>query len=470
MRRNWDDRSHAVSSVGHGAAHMTGHLRTQPSAAGAATLRMLRRRETPRVTQSGALTRRGPLADPRGSVLTVTLGFMVVLLVIAAGVHGLVLAEIRGSGALRERTAADELASGALARSFAWFRATDYQPPATASLVASVPVLLAANKRVVVLPSNHPDSYTDVAGQAQKGIVASFQKFLSHQSGAVGTYSVDATLMSSDPERWEVIATAQVGRTTRRAGALFTRTRESLFSTALFGAQYVNLNGNAVIDSYDATLGSYGGSNVQKRGHVGSNGTIALASNAIIYGNGVAGPSGSVTGGTVTGQRLNASKTRTLPILTVPAAAVNVGAITLSSKTTMTLTAGTYVASSVAISGQATLIADTSKGPVTLYVTGSISIGGNGVLNTTGQPRFLSIVQVGGTAVSYAGNGTFAGTIYAPQSVLSLSGNGVLHGSFAGKAIEQSGNGVIHFDEALKTILMPGSGTLRLTMQWSPPA
>jgi hypothetical protein len=415
-------------------------------------------------------SQRTPLyRDDAGSVMTVALGFSVVLLIMAAGVHGLVINQIRGSARLHERIAAEALAKGGIARALAWFHATDYQLPEAKSLIQSVPVQRAAGNSPLVLPTNHPDAYIDMLGKARTAVVGDFQKYLSDQVNTVGKFSVHATLMASQPETWELISSAQVGPTQREVGAVFIRNQVSLFSSALFGSRYVNLNGNAKIDSYDASVGGYGGTNVLKQGDVGSNGNIALASKAMIDGSAIAGPGGTVTGGIVTGQRTSAQSTRSLPIPVVPATAVNIGAINLSSSATMTLTAGTYVASSLAISGKATLIADTSKGAVNLYVTGSVSIGGNGVLNTTGLPRYLSLVQVGGAAVSYSGNGDYSGSIYAPESVLTLSGNGTLYGAFDGGAIEQSGNGIIHYDQSLRTIVSTIGGPLRVAMQWTSP-
>jgi hypothetical protein len=414
-------------------------------------------------------TRRAQCGAERGSVMTIALGFIVVLLVIAAGVHSLVINQVRSSARLRERIAADAVAKGGIARALAWFRA-NYQLPQSSALVATVPVALAAGNATVVLPTNHPDSYTDMFGQARSGVVTSFRQYLTSQTGAVGTFSLTATLMATQPETWEMLATAKVGQTTRQAGAVFIRNQIALFSSALFGGNYVNLSGNAMIDSYDASVGAYGGSNVLQKGNIGSNGNITLGSNAVVKGDAIAGPNMTVTGGTVTGQRLSGAATRSLPNAIVPANAANLGAISLSSSSTRTLTAGTYVASSLSITGQATLIADTSAGAVTLYVTGSVSIGGQGVMNTTGQPRYLSLIQVGGAGVTYAGKGDYSGSIYAPQSVLTLSGQGTLYGAFDGVAIEQSGNGVIHYDQSLKTIVAPVGGPLHMAMAWTSPS
>lgn len=408
------------------------------------------------------------LGDQQGSALIFALGFLVVLLVIAAGVHGMVLRQIQASGRERQRLAAEALAEGAVARTASWFENANYQLPAGTLITATVPVRLVSNNGAVTLPGNHPDAYLDAAGQTHSGVVASYRSWLRQQTNAVGTYSVEASLIAAQPETWEIVATATVGVTRRQVGALLVRSSTSLFTAALFGADYVRLTGNAVIDGYDATLGGYGGANVLDTGNVASNGDITLARNAVIRGDAIAGPTGAVSGGTVTGARQQAASARLLPAATVPAGAINLGAFNLSGDKEQTLTAGIYVATSLSISGNASLIADVSSGPITLYVTGVVSIAGNGIANSSRLPSRLSLVQVGGAAVTYSGNSSFTGTIYAPQSTLNLNGNGVLYGAFDGKAISMVGNATIHYDQSLRTAAST-PGPLRLTAQWTPP-
>lgn len=408
------------------------------------------------------------LRGDAGSVMTVALGCMVVLLVIAAGVHGLVLNEIRGSARLRERVAAEQVAKGGIARAMAWFRNAPYQLPETSWLAQSVPVRLASSQSTVALPSNHPNAYTDVLGQQRSDVVNSFRRYLVGQNGGAGTFDLSATLIATQPETWELISTATVGPTQRQVGAVFTRNQVPLFPGALFGSQSVRLNGNATIDSYDASSGPYGGTNVRSGGHVASNGNITLTGNSTIRGDAIAGPGDTVSGGTVTGTRGSAAAERSLPLPSVPGNAVQVGQIRLTGNNSMTLTTGTYVATSLSISGNARLIANTGGGPITIYVTGEISISGNGVLNTGTAPRNLNLVQVGGAAVSFSGNASFYGTVYAPQSALTLGGNGVLNGAFDGDSIHQHGNGTIHYDQSLRSIVAPA--LLRMVMQWTPPS
>lgn len=405
--------------------------------------------------------------------MVLALGFMVVLLVVAAGVHGLVLNQLHGSARLHQRVAAFALAEGGIARTAAWFTATNYQIPAPKLLADTVPVGLLPGSAGVVLPANHPNGYTDAFGQARSGVVNSFDQFLSNQTGPVGTYGVVASLMATSPETWEVIATAQVGPTTQRVGAVFVRERQSLFTDALFGRDFVTMHGNAYTDSYDSSLGPYGGSNVFQTGHVRSDNDITLSGNATVRGDAIPGPDHVVsTSGNakVTGVIEPATSPKQLPLVLVPGNAVDLGAISLQGNATRTLIAGTYRASSLSISGNGQLIIDARLGPVNLYVSGSASIGGNGISNQSNVPSDFNLVQSGTADVTFSGNAAFSGTVYAPNSVLSLTGNGTMFGAFIGAGLRLSGNGAIHFDEVLRTTSSV-PGPLRLTAQWNvPPA
>ena len=407
--------------------------------------------------------------DQRGSVLTLVLGFMVVLLVIAAGVHGMVLRELTNSGTLRQRIAATELAEGGLARARAWFVESKYQVPAATAVTGVAPVRLKSTGQPIVLPAAHPDDYTDALGAARKGIAASYKQYLSDQQTVLGAYSVVATLIASQPETWETIATATVGREQQTAGAIYVREFTSLFADAIFGRTGITMNGNASTDSYDASLGAYGGANVFGTGNVRSNANISLVGNAQVRGDAMPGPEGVVTGktGSVTGLKDAASREKDLPPAAVPAGAVSLGAVDLKGKSTQTLTAGTYTATSLEIAGNARLIIDASKGPVNLYVTGTIALGGNGVLNASGQPRNFNLVQVGNAGVTVSGNSDFVGTIYAPDSALKINGNGALYGAFVGAAVDLNGNAAIHYDLSLKDLGVPGP--LRVVAAWRRP-
>ncbi|MGH7786728.1 MAG: DUF7305 domain-containing protein [Candidatus Binatia bacterium] len=411
--------------------------------------------------------------NQRGSAMILALGFLVVLMIMAAGVHGLVLGQLRASGRARQRVAAVELAEGGLARARAWFASANYQLPNPDLVSATVPVLLVSNKGAVALPSNHPDAYTDAAGAKRTAVVSSFGASLNNQTfKGIGSFSVVASLMAASPETWELVSTATVGNVQRSAGALLIRESQALFQEALFTQQYVSLTGNANTDSFDSTLGNYGGSNRFATGGVRSNGSITMTGSTQINGDAVPGPGAEVImsgNPKVTGASTPATTGRSLETATVPGGAVSLGALMVANNDKRTITAGTYVLTSLSVGGSGALTIDTSGGPVTFYVTGATDIGGNGgVTVTNGGARNFMIIQVGGGNVWIGGSGRLTAGIYAPGSNLTIDGNADLWGGFVGGSANLDGSGKMHFDQSLKTAGSAG-GKVRLLAQWTLP-
>ncbi len=421
------------------------------------------------------MTKTRSLRSEAGIAITLALGFMVVVLVIAAGVHSLVIGQLRASGAVRQQVTAEELANGGLARAVAWFSSSSYQPPASGTLLGPVPVRLSSTGLAVVLPSSHPNAYTDALGQSRKAVVDGFNQYLTKQTNSVGTYSVQGSLMALQPETWELVVTAKVGAVTRQVGGRLLRAQSaSQFQEAVFGAGFVDMSGAAMTDSYDSSLGAYGGSNRFASGSVRANGDVTMSGSAQVNGDAIPGPKKTVLmngNPKVTGLKTPADTARTLAPVTVPAGAVALGALNVLNNDRRTLTAGTYVATSMNIGGSGELKIDTTAGAVNLYVTGTVTVGGNSpVYIVGGGPGKFNINVVGNGTVDIGGSGRLTGSIYAPGSNLKIDGNADLYGSFVGAGVTIAGSASVHFDQALRTGSGGGSGGLfKLVAQWNLP-
>jgi hypothetical protein len=271
------------------------------------------------------------------------------------------------------------------------------------------------------------------------------------------------------------------------------------FTAAAFAGSNLAGNGNTTVNSYDSTINPNPTTFQNTGANVGTNGTASFTGNANVGGNltvlsngnnnAIGGPNVKVHGnivsnGTVTG--FNSSNVdgqvlqnqsnppQTLPPApTAPAGATDLGAVSLSGNRTMTLTAGNYVLSSLSIAGNARLNIDSSKGPVNIYVQGAgstagINIGGNGIVNN-GQPANLRIWYNGTGNTQIAGNGNFVGVIYAPNSNISISGNGQEYGSVIGSTVQFNGNGAFHYDRSLGTnnqLTYTSTNTTRAISHW----
>ena len=77
-------------------------------------------------------------------------------------------------------------------------------------------------------------------------------------------------------------------------------------------------------------------------------------------------------------------------------------------------------------------------------------ISGNGIVNAAGNAANCQLWGLPSlTSLTYSGNGTFIGTVYSPEAVCTLTGNGDMSGAVVGKSVTLGGNGNFHYDEAL---------------------
>jgi hypothetical protein len=140
-------------------------------------------------------------------------------------------------------------------------------------------------------------------------------------------------------------------------------------------------------------------------------------------------------------------------------------ALSLSGKQKMAVSGvvNLYLAAGISMSGQSFIyIAPNSK--LTVYVAGSTSISGQGVVNgTLNATNFTYIGLPGNTSISYSGNSDFVGTIYAPEATLSMSGGGSVAVNFVGSVVANSasfsGHYSFHYDEALAGCFFGAGGT-----------
>jgi hypothetical protein len=100
---------------------------------------------------------------------------------------------------------------------------------------------------------------------------------------------------------------------------------------------------------------------------------------------------------------------------------------------------------------------------LTLYMAGATtSVSGNGVANLTGQASAFAYYGLpSNTQISISGNAAFYGTIYAPEADFSLKGSGnTSTNDFTGASITKSttmgGNFMFHYDESLSRLTTLG--------------
>jgi Flp pilus assembly protein TadG len=226
----------------------------------------------------------------------------------------------------------------------------------------------------------------------------------------------------------------------------------------IVGIDGITMKGGDHIDSYDSSKGSYGSQTPGANDVVASNGPISMNGSSSINGDVYFDPADPVPTGNFSGTAYPLEQPLSYPPATLPATYTNHGIINLGGGSALTLAAGNHVCSRLSMSGSAIL---NVTGAVKLYVTGDFSMDGNSQIALAGNlPANLEIYVVGSGAVNLGKNNLYA-VVYAPQSVVTMSGNCDLFGSIVAKSILMNGNNTIHYDESL-TQLPKGPGKIVL--------
>lgn len=249
----------------------------------------------------------------------------------------------------------------------------------------------------------------------------------------------------------------------------------ALFNNSLFGNSSVAIGGNSIVDSYDSSISPYSPLTARDNGDVGSNGSLTLAENGLVKGDLFIGPNGSVSGNTdarLTGDTYYFGNEVELEPVSLPEELTmlpSLSNLNVSGKSELTIPTGNYVYNNIFVQSLATLtISNNTKiyivsdfniaGQATvftgigveIYIGGSGSFEGMGIVNLTSSPNNLNIYGLSGNSTLYfAGQSDFAGTIYAPYSDVIMGGNASYFGAAVGNTITLSGNGGFHYDENL---------------------
>lgn len=273
----------------------------------------------------------------------------------------------------------------------------------------------------------------------------------------------------------------------------------SSFDQAIMSVGIIDLtNQNIVIDSYDSrdpgksTSGLYDSGKRQSNGDIATDGQLIDAGNAHIYGD-VATNAGVVSGAAnITGTERTDFYEDPIPIGAPSWSLYNLNPSDVTNTTTL-IASGTsgssasrYKVSSINLTGSQTLTlagaADGSTTYIEIYVTGdltvkgngqlilqpgvkakiyfsgNVDIGGNGMLNVNNQPLDLQMFGIQPAAgsssktVTLGGNGQIIAAVYAPNHDVTVNGggtNGHVFGSIIGKSVKMTGVTNLHYDEAL---------------------
>jgi hypothetical protein len=113
---------------------------------------------------------------------------------------------------------------------------------------------------------------------------------------------------------------------------------------------------------------------------------------------------------------------------------------------TATLPAGTYLFRDLKLAGGGTL---KTSGPVTIYVTRDVDLGGSTNATGTARPSDLKIRVTGSGNVTLSGTTDMLVDLVAPSATMKINGNPHVYGRLIGKTLDVMGNPLLYYDETL---------------------
>jgi hypothetical protein len=293
---------------------------------------------------------------------------------------------------------------------------------------------------------------------------------------------------------YDVIGRGAEGAARFGAEVVAAQVNNSLFQYGAFGDEWLHLDSNAQVDSYNSSDGAYAATNGTgssahsgEGGTIGSNGDVLLEQNVKVWGDVVNGPSGTTAvlgNAQLSGTASTAPAPTPLPPITLPAVAQtnpysvgNGGNATLASGTagftsmvvgtnaTLTVTGpASLVLNSLRLRSGSKLRIDDSGGPVSIYVVGDFLIDSNSQVHSLDyEPADVSFlllsdnifdpdqdVDVDADAeVDFDSNSKIYGTIYAPSAKIEIDSNFELFGAVIAQQLDLDSNCKIHYDESL---------------------
>jgi hypothetical protein len=194
----------------------------------------------------------------------------------------------------------------------------------------------------------------------------------------------------------------------------------------------VSLGAGTLVDSYQSSLGAYGGTNVGSAAVVQAATTIANNGGVIHGTQKQHAPAGFAVVPVAAGAR-------NLPLGASAPGTLSIG----SAGQSITLAPGNYVAANINVTAPGAINVSPA-GQVRIWVTGSLNLGGN--LNPRGVPKNLAFLVTSAGFVNINSGGALFGMVYAPTSGILV--NGPVFGTVIGSSVTLNSGAAVHFDQS----------------------
>ncbi|MCY2928655.1 MAG: hypothetical protein NTV86_04015 [Planctomycetota bacterium] len=244
----------------------------------------------------------------------------------------------------------------------------------------------------------------------------------------------------------------------------------------------VTVGGGSRVDSFDSTLGAYGGSNVGSQATVATNstasGAVAVSGGSTVQGSALVGVGGNPStvvsvsgGGSMTGTKTAMTQAMTLPTVTSPTGmGSSTGNVSYGNGGTFLLSSNMHVTNftvaggvKLQVSGNVTILAD---GPVTVgngatveilpgaslkfYFNNTLTLNG-GMANKVNGANLsrMQFLNLGTGAVSLGGGGALTGVILSPNGTVTMNGGFQLYGAMVAKSLSVTNGAAFHEDKRI---------------------
>jgi hypothetical protein len=321
---------------------------------------------------------------------------------------------------------------------------------------------------------------------AEAGLSEAFSGMMIGKSGNVGTMEAPARFgrgcfwveaEEAGENLVELSSTGLYGGGRATLSLVVEKGGQSVASLGIFSDGALSVPDGAKIDAYNSSLGSYESqADSGLLAQVGSNQGVSvseLLQSTEIYGDVVPGVGAQVTvtgNPTITGQLDPRAVNSALPDVNVPPVSM-IGSTLHSSLTPLSLPPGSYGYSSLTVAPLAKVVLhgpcevvfgnlvlqptaqlelDTTLGPVSVYVTGTLSLLDGSQVGTIGtDPSAVSIQLADATTSLVHPQGSLYGSIFGPQATLDIGSQLELYGGLVADRLLLQPGTKLHFDQHL---------------------
>lgn len=218
----------------------------------------------------------------------------------------------------------------------------------------------------------------------------------------------------------------------------------TLFEHGVVGRDSVLVDNHATVSSDGGLLGLLPGTN----GDVRSNGPVQVMNRSVVAGDATGSSFEIDADAVVTGSLLPADPPVDFLAVDTPSGLIELGDLVVSTSTSLGV--GSYHADKLEVVAGAELRIENDDGPVTIYVSGDVTIQNGGqVVTADPDPEKFAVYLEGNGTARFTNDSEFFGVVYGPDAHIEVDNQGVFSGAFVGATMVVKNEARVIYDEAL---------------------